>query len=382
MEYEPLTHAQRRMLHSRLLVRLFILLLVVAVVFLAGKPLLSLCMPFLMALILTALTEPILRFFHTRWKIPRGIVSLLLILLVVGGLGGILTAVVLRCWRELAELAGNWDSLWAAFQDVYLRLNQTFDQFLSHLPENVQEIIHDLSDRLLLWLNEMASRLVPRTTSAARSISSFVLGFLFFLMAWFFTASDYPGLRQAVSAHTPASIQDLWGKLCKAFSAAFGGYLKARLIISLGVVTILLTGFTVMGKSYSILLAILLGILDFIPIIGSGTVIVPWVLVDFILLNWREGCYLLIIWGIICVFRRVSEPKVVGDKTGLHPLLSVLAIYIGMRLGGILGMIVAPILVLMVRNLWQAGMFRATVRDLSLMLHDLHAILHTGQEKY
>ena len=74
------------------------------------------------------------------------------------------------------------------------------------------------------------------------------------------------------------------------------------------------------------------------------------------------------------------EPKVVGDQTGLHPLLSLLAIYVGMKIGGVLAMILAPVLLLMLRNLWQAGMFHDTVRDLYLLFGDLYALLHRDPE--
>ena len=381
MENSPLTRPQRRMLWMRLGIRLLIFVGVVLALILLGRPVLELCMPFLFALAFTAATEPVLRFIHTRWKIPRGILSLVMILLVVGALGGILTGLVMKGWHEIAELSGNWDEMWAAFQSMYLQLGEITDKILAYFPENIQNIIHDLSDRLLAWLNELASRIVPKTTSAARSISSFVLAFLFFLMAWFFTASDYPNLRKTVADRTPKSLREIWAQLRRAFSAAFGGYIRAELTVSLGVMIILAVGFGIMGQPYGMLLAFLLAVLDFIPILGAGTVLVPWMIVDVILGDWRKALYLLIIWGIICLFRRVVEPKIVGDQTGLHPLLSLLAIYVGMRTAGVLGMILGPVLLIMMRNLWRAGMFRDTFGDITMAANDMHAILHSRREE-
>ncbi len=380
MEYTPLTGPQRRLLWMRLGIRALIFLLVLAFGLLMGFTVLELVMPFLLALLFTAVTEPILRFFHNRWKISRGFLALVLILVVVGALGGILTALAVKGWRELYGLYQDWDRLWATFQGLYHDVGAVFDQVLAHFPSNIQDIFHDLSDRLLAWLNELASSLVPKTTSAARSISSFVLAFLFFLLAWFFTASDWPHLRSYVSQHTPETLRHLWNQLRRAFSAAFGGYLKAEATISLGVMVILAVGFTIMGQPYGTLLAFLLGILDFIPILGAGTVMVPWMVIDLILGDWRKSLYLLILWGVITIFRRFIEPKIVGDQTGLHPLLSLLAIYVGMKTAGVLGMILFPVLLIMVRNLWKAGMFRETVGDIALAARDMNAILHSGQE--
>lgn len=376
METNLLMRPQRRMLWMRLGIRLTIFVGMVLALALLGPPVLELGMPFLIALLFTVATEPILRFVNTRWKIPRGFLALLLILLVVAALGGIFTALIIKGYHEVVDLYESWDSLWASFQAAYWQLGQITDGFLAYLPADVQDLFHALSDRLLDWLNALASGLLPKTTSAARSISSFVLAFLFFLMAWYFTASDYPGLRKTVADRTPATLREIWGQLRRAFSAAFGGYIRAELLISLGVMVILVVGFFLMKQPYALLLAFLLAVLDFIPILGAGTVMVPWLIIDAILGNWTRALYLLITWGVICVFRRLGEPKVVGDQTGLHPLVSLLAIYVGMRLAGVLGMIFGPVLVIMVRNLWQAGMFRDTVADISLAARDMHALLH------
>lgn len=371
----PLTSADRRQLWARLAIRAAIFVGLLLLVFLAGPPLLPLCMPFLLALFCTWLTEPILRFFHTRWKIPRGLGSVLVILLLLGSLGCLIALLVWKGWTELAALLGNWDQLWQTFQSTYYQLSHAMDKWLAYLPEQTQQTIWGLSDRLLAWLEELLYGLVPGTTSAVRSISSFVLAFLFFLIAWFFTAVDYPGLRQLAHQRLPASLRRIGHQGKSAFAAAFGGYVKAEVIVSLGVTAILLVGFILMGQPYWVLLAVVLGILDFIPIIGSGTVMVPWAVALLVLGNWEKGLAMLAVWGVVCLFRRLVEPKIVGDQTGLHPLLSLFAIYVGMKIGGVLAMILAPVLLLMLRNLWRAGMFHATVRDLAMMCTDLAAIL-------
>ncbi len=372
----PLSSGHRLWLWARLAIRAAIFVGLLLVVFLAGPPLLPLCMPFLLALFFTWLTEPLLRFFHTRCKLPRGVGAILLILLLTGALGGVVAALVWRGWTELSALLENWEDLWYTFQHGYFQLSHTMDKWLAYLPQQTQETIWGLSDRLLAWLEELVYSLAPRTTSAVRSISSFVLAFLFFLIAWFFTAADYPHLRQLAHQRLPASVRRIAHQGKSAFGAAFGGYVKAEVLVSLGVMCILLVGFLLMGQSYWVLLAVVLGILDFIPIIGSGTVMVPWGIALLALGHWERGLAMLAVWGVVCLFRRMVEPKIVGDQTGLHPLLSLFAIYVGMKIGGVLAMILAPVLLLMLRNLWRAGMFHATAADLAMVCRDLGAILH------
>ena len=239
----PLTPGQRRQLWARLAIRLGIFLSLVLFLCLAGRPLLSLCMPFALALLATWLTEPLLRFFHRRWNIPRGIGAIVLILLLVGALGGLMAALIWKGWSELSTLWGNWDQGWNAFQETYYQLSHALDKWLAYLPQQVQDTLWNLSDRLLAWLEEFVYNLLPKTTSAVRSISSFVLAFLFFLVAWYFTAEDYPNLRRVARETIPRSVRRIGVQARGAFSAAFGGYLKAEILVSLGVTGILLVGF-------------------------------------------------------------------------------------------------------------------------------------------
>ena len=143
----------------------------------------------------------------------------------------------------------------------------------------------------------------------------------------------------------------------------------------MGVFFILLAGFTLTGQSYALLLALLLAVLDFIPIVGAGTVMVPWAVVCLFTRDLRTAVELLVIWGAIALFRRVGEPKVVGNQTGLSPILSLVSIYVGMKLAGVAGMILGPVVFLVVLNVCRAGVFDGPVADVKLAVRDIRAIL-------
>ena len=156
---------------------------------------------------------------------------------------------------------------------------------------------------------------------------------------------------------------------------AFGGYLKAQILLSTGVFFIILAGFTITGQSYGLLLALGLSVLDFIPLVGAGTVMVPWAVIALILGNYETATALLIIWGIISIFRRFAEPKFVGDQTGLSPILSLISIYVGMKTFGVLGMIFGPIFLLVMINLAGMGIFKGVCSDAQGMVRDISALL-------
>ena len=110
-------------------------------------------------------------------------------------------------------------------------------------------------------------------------------------------------------------------------------------MLSVGVFFILLVGFILTRQSYGLLLALGLAVLDFIPIVGAGTVMVPWAVIALFTRDYVTAVNLMLIWGVIALFRRVMEPKFVGNQTGLSPILSLFSIYVGMKIAGVLGMI-------------------------------------------
>jgi len=128
------------------------------------------------------------------------------------------------------------------------------------------------------------------------------------------------------------------------------------------------------------LLALGLAVLDFIPIVGAGTVMVPWAVTALFTRDLPTAIRIMVIWGLIALFRRVMEPKFVGDQTGLSPILSLISIYVGMKAAGVLGMILGPILTLVILNLAGMGMFRGLRLDLAAAVRDLGAILSERPE--
>lgn len=365
----------------RLLIRLALTLLVILLIVKVGWPLASLCMPFVLAVIFTWIMEPVVRWLDKKTFFSRRAVSILLILLICGALGGFLTWFVYRAGVELVSLSQNWDQVWNGIVTTFSQLTEWFSSVMEYLPESARTVVNEMSDRMLIWLKDFGTALIPKTTSFAMRIPPIVLALIFFLMASYFILSDYPNIRSTVTARMPENVRRFSLFLKKAFNAAFGGYIKAELLLSLGVFFILTIGFFIMDLPYAILVAFLFAVLDFIPIIGAGTIMVPWAVIDLVLGDWGTAAYLMVVWGIIVLFRRIGEPKFVGSQTGLHPILSLLSIYVGMRVAGVLGMVFGPVLLLVIINICSSGFFDGVMTDLSRASRDISAILRGGRNQ-
>lgn len=367
------------MLWLRMGIRLVLLALIVLFLRYVAPPLLELLMPFVLALVVAWLLNPLVKRLQKRLGLPRGVLSILLLLLVFVAVGGVFFALGQSVFTEISSLVNDWEGIWASAQAAIAEVGDALDKFLAYLPEDVEVFVNQSLARLGLWaqgvLPELAKTVGTHAGSVAMSIPSFAVALIVFLMGAYFITADYPHLRFLVTGHLPEGLRSFFSHVKHTALGAFGGYVRAEVIISVGVFFILLVGFMIMGQGYAVLLALVLAVLDFIPIIGSGTVMVPWALVDLLVRDWRHALGLMIVWGIICVFRRVGEPKAVGSQTGLSPILSLVSMYVGMKLGGVLGMILGPVVCLVVINVCRTGIFDGLMADVNLVVGDTAALL-------
>ena len=382
MNTGQLTWRERGWLWFRLGIRLALTVVGLALLAAFGRPLLSLFAPFVAALITAALLNPAVKWLQRRLGLSRRLLSMLLVVLVFGALGGAIVLLGYAAVGELISLAQNWEGLLDNLQSALEQLEVLFAHLWTLVPPQLNETLDSVAEGLLQWLStatpNLLNTLVDYTTNKAMGVPSFVVALVMFLMATYFLTADYPYIR----ARAAGSLGDGLLNFCRQVRAtalgAFGGYLKAEILLSVGVFFILLAGFMLTGQPYSLLLALGLAILDFIPIVGSGTVMVPWAVVALVVGDYAAAAQIMAIWGIVALFRRVMEPKFVGDQTGLSPILSLVSIYVGMKVAGVLGMILGPIVLLVVLNLAGMGMFRGLHADLSAAARDIAAILSNG----
>ena len=281
-------------------------------------------------------------------------------------------------------LAQNRDGLLESLQRMMDQLQSLSDRLWALVPEQLSDPMQEAMTGLLNWLNQTTPALVQRladyTTNKAMGVPSFCVALVVYVMAAYFLTADYPYLRARAARGMDQGLLAFLGEVRTVALGAFGGYLKAELLLSVGVFFILLGGFVLTRQPYGLLLALGLAVLDFIPIVGAGTVMVPWAVVELITRNFSSAISLMVIWGVIALFRRAMEPKFVGDQTGLSPVLSLLSVYVGMKLGGVLGMILGPVLTLVLLNLAGMGMFRGLRSDLAAAAWDVAAILSRRPE--
>ena len=385
MKPGQLTWPERGALWLRLGIRIVLAVVIVWVLMRFGRPVLSLFAPFVAALITAAILNPLVRWFQRRIGWSRQVLTLLLLLVLLGLLGAGISYLAYSAALELASLMQNWDGLLGSLQTALDQLEALSAHLWNMVPPQLNDSLQSVVDGIVAWLEEAVPALlnsaVDYTKDKAMGVPSFVIALVIYLMATYFLTADYPYLRARAVQHMDEGLLRFFSQVRVTALGAFGGYLKAEFLLSVGVFFILLGGFLLVGQNYALLLALGLAILDFIPIIGSGTVMVPWAVVALFTRDFSTAVYLMVIWGVVAMFRRVAEPRFVGDQTGLSPILSLVGIYVGMKVAGVAGMILGPILILVVLNLVGLGIFQGFWMDVTAAARDITAILSQRPER-
>jgi len=336
--------------------RVGILAAVLAAAWLFTRFLLPICLPFLLAALLALAAEPLVGTLSSRCSVPRWLaaglgicIALVLVILATLTLGALLL-------RELGDLAGVVPDLEStALQGITLLQNWA-GGIADRAPEGIQPVLrHGLEsifsgsskflDQLSVWLLGFASGVL-------RALPDSALGFGTWIIASFMISAKLPGIQSAVPALIPQHWKDAYLPAVKQLRGSLGGWLLAQLKLMGITAAVLTVGFLVLQIPQGILWAVLISLVDALPVLGTGTVLIPWSLISF--LQGDRFLSLGLIGTYICaaVLRSVLEPRLVGKQLGLDPLVTLMALYAGYRLWGLPGMLLSPLLAVFVTQLF------------------------------
>lgn len=349
------------------------LVLIVAVLLCLGlivPPLLGLFLPFLLAFVAATLLAPLVQKFAKRvggWNFW----SMLFVVLMLLAVTGILVYAGYYLVSQVTDLIRSWTSIREGITDMLNQVSQFLSNNVHFTSTDTEEYILGLLQDGLSWLTGKISTWAPTVVvgvgNLASGIVSFLISLLFFIVAAYFMTADYPGLRKRLIAWVPDIIRPHMRHVKEAAGSAMFGYLRAQLILSGVVLVIVFVALLIVRQPYSLLIAIATGIIDIMPFFGSGAILVPWGVICLLVGNLKKAVFLLILAFALFLFRKLAEPKVVGNQTGLSPLLSLISIYVGMKLGGVAGMILCPIACMVVIGLYGMGFFTPTIQDFKML---------------
>lgn len=330
------------------------------------KYLFRLFLPFILGYVFSLIAKPLVKFLQKRLKIPKGIAAVLVMVFIFGILGGIAAAVIYKIVNEVKNLYFSLQENYDAIQLYVQNIAEQFRTILSKLHPSIQEAVtgwsDDVMEKLGMLINTSSEPVMDYAGSFAKALPKIFVSTIVFLLATFFMLSDFDFVSGVLKKIFKGSSREKFENVKKELKNYLGGYVKAQLIIMTIAFCIMLISFWLLDVNFGFIIAFGIALLDALPFFGSGAVLWPWSVISFVNGDIRRGFGLIIIYLIIIVTRQMIEPKIVSSKIGMHPLLTLMAMYVGYKTLSVGGMILGPIILMLIVSFYKAGVFDSVIR--------------------
>ncbi len=324
-------------------------------------------MPFLIAFIISLMIEPAIKLIMNKTKLTRRSSSIIIFILVSAIILGSLTWILITLFSESSSLLQGLNDY---FDKAYIQFQAFINHFdfdKVHLSDEILNVVQTSTGEILNtasnWLRNSLTGLINIVTS----LPSIAICIGITVVALYFICVDKIYILDQIEHHLPKTWVRRIGRHLKELIQTLGGYLKAEaslilvsFIISLiGLYILQIIGFNI---PYPLLMALFIGFVDALPILGSGSVMIPWAIICAINGDLNLGIAIIVLLIIMSVTRQLLEPKLVSKNIGVHPIFTLIAMYTGFKIIGIMGLLIGPIVLIIFKNIFasliEQGVFK------------------------
>lgn len=326
-------------------------------------------MPFLIAFIISLMIEPAIKYLMKKTKLNRKICSIIIFLIVfsiiIGGITWGVIALISESTNLLQTLNIYADKAYTQIQEAIGKLEITKISISSNVLNLAQNASKEILVKLSTWLTEFLTKLI----NAITSIPTITIYTVITILSLYFICTDKIYILDMMEHHMPKKWVQKIGIHIKEITKSLGGYLKAEatlILVSFIISIIGLYVFKFMGMNikYPLLIALGIGFVDALPILGSGTVMVPWAIISALNGDIKLGISIIVLWIIMSIVRQFLEPKIVSGNIGIHPIFTLISMYTGYRIIGVMGMLVGPIVLIILKNIFSTVLEQGVTKSL------------------
>lgn len=335
--------------------------------FLLLKYALAYFLPFIIAILVTLLMEPVVNFFQKRVRLSRGLSVALVMGLILIIFGVFIVAGVSRIYLELEKLSHNLPSYQVMFERYQWLLNQNGElknlMTRWHLSPGQQEVVNKVFEDLYGFFTNNFKAIIGELLGLIARLPSVVTILIISFIATFFISRDRRMLGDFFWQIIPKEIRPKMMTVKNEIFHGAVGFIRAQLILISITTIIAIIGMEILSSDYALIIGFTSGLLDLIPVIGPALIFIPWAIYSIISGQVYYGLGLLIVYGIMSVVRQLAEVKIVGQSIGVHPLSTMVAMYVGVKALGIIGFFLGPALVIVIKALISSGIILSGIKN-------------------
>ncbi|MCT2537182.1 sporulation integral membrane protein YtvI [Aquibacillus koreensis] len=349
------------------MLRLIIVLISVVVIALCLFYITTYTYPFIFAVMIAFILNPVVNFLEFKLNINRPIAVFLSILFVLAFITGIITILVVELINGTTYLAEqiptHYQALVIFFQELIaekiIPIYQQIASMFSTLEENQQDVIlqniQDVGENIASQGALLLQQILQNMPKALGNVSNYVTILIFSLLGTFFISKDWYKLKEMFMKHTPELVNTSTSYIIKELKKALFGFVKAQFTLITITGIIVMIGLVILQVEYAFTIAIITAAIDILPYLGTGLVFIPWIVYSFLSGDYFLTIGLSILYVTVVVQRQLMEPKVLSNNIGLNPLATLIALFVGYQIWGFLGLIIGPVLLVVLNTIHRAG---------------------------
>ncbi len=332
--------------------------------------------PFVVGWIIALIAGPFVTFFEKKVKLKRKAGSAFVIIVVIGLVVFVLYLIGAKLIEEGVGLVNSLPVLWASVEADFNDISKNLDIVYRKLPMDLQNTITEFTEQIGEYAGDFFSEKSAPTITAvgnfAKQVPAVIIGIIMALLSSYFFVAERNLIGDWLREKMPCSIQKRYELLKRSLGKAVGGYFKAQLKIEVWMYLLLVIGLSILQVDYALLIALGIAFMDFFPFFGTGTIMVPWAIIKILSSDYQMAIGLLIIWGVGQLARQIIQPKIVGDSVGVPPIPTLFLLYIGYKVSGVIGMIVAVPIGLIVYTMYEEGVFDTTKKSVLILISGIN----------
>lgn len=335
---------------------------VIYIVFILGigyiviKYVLPLLMPFIIGLLIAVLFCKPIDFIKKKTSINRTIISIIILIIFYGFLALAIIMIGAKVFTFLKDLFGQLPDLYRDSIEPVLEksTNNIMEQF-PDIRTYVEDFILNINDTLFSFVKNASTSVITTITGLAGRVPSIFIKLIFTIVSSFFFTIDYYKIFNFVLSQFKGERLKIFLQLKNNGIGTIAKFIKAySAIISITFLELSI-GFWILKLPNPFLLGLLIAFVDVLPILGTGAVLLPWAIIVLILGNTKMALGIFILYIIVTAVRQTVEPRIVGKQIGLHPIVTLILMYVGAQLMGVLGLLLLPVIATIIKTLNDEG---------------------------
>ncbi len=326
--------------------------------------------PFIIGFFMALLINPLVNLLERKARLPRALAVLIGLVIIFAVFAGLITLLIAEIIsganyladvvpRQLETLINHLEHFIASqIIPLYNQIANLFDSLDSGQQDTILTTIENAGNAIVTSGGQFLKSFFEKIPDFFSWIPNAASVFIFSLLGTFFISKDWDRLKSMAAKWVPTRAKSSSKTVYEDLKKALFGFVKAQLTLVSMTTVIILVGLLILRVDHAVLIALIAGVLDLLPYLGTGLVFVPWIIYEFITGGTGLAIGLTVLYVVVLVQRQLVEPKILSTNIGMDPLATLVALFVGFKLFGFLGLIVGPVTLVFLTTLHRAKVFQ------------------------